>query len=84
MTKQEKKLLAKAKNSAIQLRLKYMIPIELVRAINNLDDRANEQDIRYLMELSEHYVRVNGYYKRFPHIEKKFNEEIVELLQQGY
>lgn len=82
MTKQEKKLLAKSKNSAIKLRVEYMIPSELVRAIYKLDDRATEKDIRYISELIEHYIRLKGYYKRYPQIEKKFNEEIIELLKK--
>lgn len=78
MSKKEIKLMNRLKINCLNLRVNYQIPLKLAVLINSLDNQASDKEIKFLMELSKHYMRVKGYYKEFPYLDKQYSSEIKE------
>ena len=58
------KQLKKLKFYAYELNKNYQIPRDLFVLICKFDENTSETEIRFLKELTEHLLRVKGYYKR--------------------
>ena len=84
MNKKESKLLVRVKNTLVQLRVNYQVPISLVVLTNRLDQESDIRKVMFLNDLCEHYMRVKGYYKKFPLIEKESNEQIYKLYKEKF
>lgn len=54
------------------------IPFELCHFIQMLDHNSDVEWITYLMYQSEQMLRVKGYYKKYPEVEKQFNNQILD------
>lgn len=77
-TKKNKAKLEVVKYYALQLRGRYQIPYRLCYLITQLEKGSDLELVEYLLDACEHYLRVRGYYKKFPQIEEKANKEIEE------
>lgn len=64
------------KYNALQLRKKRQLPYLLVYYITQLTSDSNINWTSYLMTMSEHLLRVKGYYKKYPVAEQDANEQI--------
>lgn len=71
-----KNKLSTLKYNAIKLRAQHQLPFMLCYYITQLNENSDVSWIEYLMALSEHMLRVKGYYIRYPEIEQQFDEEI--------
>lgn len=71
--KQNKISISILKYNALKLRANYQLPFKLTQYIVELkaDDDINK--FIFLSHASEHYLRVKGYYKKYPVIEKQYN-----------
>lgn len=58
--------LSKLKHKAIELRVNYQLPYYLVYLIRNLDIDTDVNIIRKMQFYSEHFLRIKGYYKKYP------------------
>lgn len=77
--------LARIKFNALELLKRHQLPLYLVHLINNLTGNENDAYIRCLMQFSEFYCRVRGFYKKYPDIEKSVTEEIKNnLISLGF
>ena len=72
--------LSKIKGYAIRLRSNYQLPYYLCYLIRNLDSTSSDSYIESLKRDSEHFLRIKGYYKRYPMIEEETNT----LLKEKY
>lgn len=63
------RLLSKLKYTAFKLKEGGQIPPSLFLEICSLDQNSKEEDIRVLMEITEHLTRIKGYYFRFHEME---------------
>ena len=79
MKASDKLRLARIKTNAIKLRVNSQIPSYLMYLINKLDENSSIDLIKSLMGQCEHLLRVKGYYKKYPTIEKQVNEELKKL-----
>lgn len=77
-TKMNKAKLEVVKYYALQLRGRYQIPYRLCYHITQLEKDSDLKLVEYLLDACEHYLRVRGYYKKFPQIEEQANKEIEE------
>lgn len=68
--------LAILKYNALKLRKTWQLPYKLVYFITSLDKDSSLEWIHYLTMQSEHYLRVKGYYKKYPDIEAEVNKII--------
>ena len=68
--------LAKLKNSAMKLRADYQIPYILWDMIRELSIDSSVAYINSLKSDTEHYLRIKGYYKKYPSLEKAVNDEL--------
>lgn len=68
------------KHKALQLKVNYQIPYVLYQLIMQVDSNCTESHIHRLTRLSEFYIRIKGYYKRYPLIEREYNA----LLKQEF
>ena len=83
--KTNKVKLAIIKSKAIQLRAYKQIPLYLAKLINDLTGKEETKYVAVLMGMSEHYLRVKGYYARHKEIEKLYESQIKEdLFKMGY
>lgn len=69
-------LLMRLKKVAIDLRANYQIPYMLCKLIRDLDNNCSMVQINYLKSQCEHLMRVKGYYKKYPSLDKTLNESI--------
>ena len=73
------------KCKALELRSKRQIPLYLAKLISELTGKEDTKYVQVLLEMSEHMLRVNGYYKKYPDEDKQCEEIIKEALQKfGY
>lgn len=79
MKASDKLILARIKTNAIKLRVNAQIPSYLMYLINKLDENSSVDLIKSLISQCEHLLRVKGYYKKYPSIEKQVNEELKKL-----
>lgn len=79
--------LSKIKTNAVKLRGNYQLPSKLVYYIMQLSTDCNEYWIQLLMEYSEIWLRIKGFYKKYPSYEREYNDIITEkhdmLREQG-
>lgn len=75
-----KTLIKKIKSSATTLYVKGQLPIALFSAISKLNELDHIDYVSYLIELSNHYMRVNGYYKKYPKVHIQANKDIEQCL----
>ena len=68
--------ISKLKSTAMKLRANHQIPYVLWCLIRNLDVDSNVAYINSLKADSEHYMRVNGYYKKYPSLEAVANNNL--------
>lgn len=66
MTKKEKKLLKRIKKESLTLYTKSQLPKSLVSRIQKLNDQSSEKEVSFYAEACNHYLRVVGYYKKYP------------------
>lgn len=69
-------LLAKLKSSAMKLRANYQIPYVLWDLIRDLSVDSSVAYVNSLKSDTEHYLRIKGYYKKYPSLEKAVNDEL--------
>lgn len=74
--------LAKIKTNALRLRGSYQLPSYLCYLILHLDNNSPVALVKYLMAQSDHMLRLKGYYKKYPSIEKQCNEIIKNELSK--
>ena len=65
-SKREKKLLNNLKMNSIKLKENGQIPKCLYDEILYLNFNSDINYVKYLMELSEHFMRIKGYYFKYP------------------
>lgn len=58
------KQLTKLKYYAYELHKNHQIPHDLFILICKFDENTSEEEIRFLKDVTEHVLRVKGYYKR--------------------
>lgn len=72
------------KYNALKLRGDNQLPYLLVKCILELKNEDSESYVRFLMNQCEHAMRTKGYYKKFPDIEKQYNDELRKMLKQDF
>lgn len=70
------------KYNALKLRNNYQIPYKLCYEITKLDKDSSKEVILYLSQCAEHYLRIKGYYKKYPALEEQVNTIISEELEK--
>lgn len=70
--------LATLKYQAVKLRGNYQIPLGLYVLITNLTDESTEKQIMFLLDASEHLLRVRGYYKKYHDQDKQIGQQLRE------
>lgn len=85
MAKKHRIKIATLKYNALKLRANKQIPLYLAYLINQLDGSEDTRYMRFLIEMSQHMMRVKNYYKLYPLAEKE-SEEIIKngLVELGY
>lgn len=84
MTKKEMKQLKTIKKHTITLFSNGMLPRALAKRINALSSNVDRNTLNVYMELTEHYVKQRGYYKKYPSEETRANIEInLRLKEEG-
>lgn len=77
--------LATIKNLTLKLNTSKQLPFKLVKAIMDLTPEDSTEKVKFLMALTEHYLRTKGYYQRYPDAHKQANQDIQGLLiDKGY
>lgn len=74
--------IALLKKNCMRLRANYQLPNELCVEIIRLGYNDNVKYVKHLMDLCEHYLRVAGYYKKYPQLHAETNKIISEDLKQ--
>lgn len=64
------------KYNALKLRKNFQLPYKLVYFINQLTSDSDINWFKYLISMSEHLLRVKGYYKKYPIAEQDANEQL--------
>lgn len=78
------KSIARIKYNAIELRRNHQLPTKLVLFILDLTESDDDTKVNFLKELSEHYMRVKGYYLKYPLIHDECNSQITKLYNEKY
>lgn len=76
MTKKEQRLVSKIQYNAYKLNAGGQIPPALFIAICKLNKSSRVEDVKFLMDLSDHMLRVKGYYHRHKDICEQINKEV--------
>lgn len=85
MSAKDKISLGRIKTNAIKLSVNKQIPVYLASCINKLTIDTPKNVVLYLMAQSEHLLRLKGYYKKYPKIEKEVTEQLkADLEKLGY
>lgn len=85
MSKKDKKLLIKIKKHSLELYTKNQLPRCLVAMIQKLDDQSSIELVKFLMEQCEIYLRVVGFYKKYPLENQKVDIELnLQLKEKGF
>lgn len=74
--------IALIKDKALKLRINNQLPLGLVKEILKITTQTDIKKVRYLMECSQHLLRVKGYYKKYPTIHDECNKKIKEDLDK--
>lgn len=70
--------LATLKYQAVNLRGNYQIPLKLYVLIANLSEDSSVEQIKFLLDASEHLLRVRGYYKKYHDQDKQIGVQLEE------
>lgn len=76
MTKKESKLLLKIKKLSLEFYVKNQLPKCLVQLIQKQDHNSSVALIEFLSESCEMYLRVVGFYKKYPLENQKVDIEL--------
>ena len=74
------RLLSKLKYTAFKLKEGGQIPPSLFLEICSFDQNSKEEDVRVLMEITEHLTRIKGYYFRFA--EEQLGIDIKKMIKE--
>lgn len=74
--------IALIKKNTITLRAQYQIPRYLAKLILDIDKNTSIEYISDLILLTNMYMRVKGFYKKFPQFEEIYKQEIVEYFKK--
>ena len=64
------------KYKSLELLRTHQLPYKLVFYIQHITPVTPDHIVKYLLDSSEHLLRVKGYYKKYPQIEKELNRTI--------
>lgn len=67
--KNNKTLIWILKNKALELRKNYQLPFHLTKLIYSLKGDEKVSYVVVLKELTEQWLRIKGFYKRYPNME---------------
>ena len=70
------------KSKSLELYKNGQIPFKLVYFIQGLSSDSDIRLVKYLTGLTEHYLRVKGYYHRHKDIEKGYNNVIEKGIKE--
>ena len=79
----KKRMISTIKTNSIKLLINHQLPKQLVVYINKLDDDSSLKEIEFLKTLSEHYMRLKGYYKKYPVVHDEYNKEIRKVYENS-
>lgn len=82
MKKSTIKSLSAIKFRNIELRGNYQLPLFLSKCISNLTKDSKNEYVSYLMDLCEEYLRVKGYYKKYPAKDSEYSKLIEKDLKE--
>lgn len=82
MEKKELKSLNKIKFNAWKLKTGGQIPPVLFTFICELDETSKVEDVKYLSQLTEHYLRIKGYYIKYKEISQQCDVEIFKMMKE--
>lgn len=83
--KANKTKIAQVKYQALKLREKKQIPYYLTKLITDLTGDESAEYVIWLVNMSEHYLRIKGYYKKYPEAEAECEKQLKESkLNLGY
>jgi hypothetical protein len=68
-SKREKRLMSNLKMNSIRLKESGQIPKSLYDEILYLNFSSDIEYVKFLMELSEHFMRIKGYYFKYPDLD---------------
>lgn len=74
--------LATIKNLTLKLNTSKQLPFKLVKAIMDLTPESTNEEVKFLMALTEHYMRTKNYYNNYPDAHKQANQDIEGLLKE--
>lgn len=73
------------KYQALKLRNNKQIPYYLAKCINDLTGEENTTYVRWLIEMSKHYLRLKNYYKEYPEADEEAERQLKEArLKLGF
>lgn len=78
----KKSQLAIIKNRTFQLRVNRQLPLKLTQLIYDLNGKEETKYVQFLLQMSEHFLRVKWYYKKYPMAEKEAEEVITDGLHK--
>lgn len=70
------------KFNSIKLRGDFQIPLFLCKCINDLTDSSPVDYVSYLISLTECYMRVKGFYKKYPKFDNLYSRKIKKDLEE--
>ena len=80
--KNHKLKLLTIKSKTYELRSRHQLPFYLCKLIYELDGSEDVNYIKFLISMTEHCLRVNGYYKKFKFAEKETENMIKNGLKK--
>jgi len=75
--------LSRLKSKALELNKSHQIPFVLAREIFELKVDYDSKYVALVMTLTEKFLRVKGYYKKYPQEEQEATKVIKEILTKG-
>lgn len=85
MSKKMSKSLAIIKYNNVKLRGGYQLPLFLSSCIDKLTKEDKEDYVSFLLSQCELYMRVKGFYKKYPSLDREYSELIKkELKERSY
>lgn len=79
--KNNKALIWILKNKALELRKNYQLPFHLTKLIYSLKGDEKVSYVVVLKELTEQWLRIKGFYKRYPQTEELAEKSIKSTLE---
>ena len=66
LTRKEKKLVVRIQKTSLELYTKGQLPKCICSRIQKLSYKSSKDEVEILSELSERFLRVVGYYRKYP------------------